>query len=127
MEVLALKLAPTAVRPPPRVTSYSGVGWMIAALVAAAGIYVRVRPWAGFNGQGFDEALYAHYLRQLIAVGLGGYPDIVDSYVAYQKTIPGSILPPTRFLYIFCAYGWHGLFGANRWRPFMRFPGCSAC
>jgi 4-amino-4-deoxy-L-arabinose transferase-like glycosyltransferase len=44
---------------------------------------------------------------------LGRYPDIVDGYIAYQKTIPGSILPPTRFLYIFCAYGWHGVFGGD--------------
>jgi hypothetical protein len=89
------------------------LGWTIGALIAAAGIFVRVIHWAGFSGRGFDEVLYAHYLRQLISVGLSRYPDIVDSYLAYQKTIPGSILPPTRFLYIFCAYGWHGVFGGE--------------
>ena len=87
--------------------------WLVGALIAAAGIGLRVVHWAGFSGRGFDEVLYAHYLRQLIAVGLGRYPDIVDGYLAYQKTIPGSILPPTRFLYIFCAYGWHGIFGGE--------------
>jgi 4-amino-4-deoxy-L-arabinose transferase-like glycosyltransferase len=87
--------------------------WLMGALIAAAGIALRVVHWAGFSGRGFDEVLYAHYLRQLITVGLGRYPDIVDSYLAYQKTIPGSILPPTRFLYIFCAYGWHGVFGGE--------------
>ena len=87
--------------------------WILAALIAALGIFVRSIHWAAFTGRGFDEALYAHYLRQLIAVGLGRYPDIVDSYLAYQKTIPGSILPPTRFLYIFCAYLWHGVFGGE--------------
>jgi hypothetical protein len=87
--------------------------WTIGALIAAAGVFVRLVHWAGFTGAGFDEVLYAHYLRQLMAVGLGRYPDIVDSYLAYQKTIPGSILPPTRFLYIFCAYAWHGIFGGE--------------
>ena len=87
--------------------------WSIGGLIAVAGICLRVVHWAGFSGPGFDEALYAHYLRQLMAVGLGRYPDIVDNYLAYQKTIPGSILPPTRFLYILCAYGWHGVFGGE--------------
>ena len=30
-----------------------------------------------------------------------------------RRKLPGSILPPTRFLYIFCAYAWHGLFGGE--------------
>ena len=81
--------------------------------VAAAGIALRTCHWAAFKGVGFDESLYRHYLGQLIRVGLSHYPDIVDSYLDYQKTIPGSILPPTRFLYILCAYGWHGLFGTE--------------
>ena len=74
---------------------------------------MRVCQWAKFQGLGFDEALYRHYLDHLCEVGLGNYPDIVNDYLAYQKTIPGSILPPTRFLYIFAAYGWHGLFGTE--------------
>ena len=102
--------------PAPRLSTRGHLAWLpwaVAACIAAAGIFVRVIHWAGFSGRGFDEVLYAHYLRQLLAVGLGRYPDIVDSYLAYQKTIPGSILPPTRFLYIFCAYGWHGIFGGE--------------
>ena len=87
--------------------------WAAAIIVAAAGIALRVCHWAAFTGQGFDEVLYAHYLAQLLKVGLGGYPDIVDSYMTYQKTLEGSILPPTRFLYIFCAYLWHGVFGGE--------------
>ena len=86
---------------------------MLTLAVAAAGIGVRLCHWAAFTGVGFDESLYRHYLGQLIHVGLGRYPDIVDSYLDFQKTIPGSILPPTRFLYILCAYGWHGLFGTG--------------
>ena len=87
--------------------------WMAAVLITLFGIFLRIWHWAAFKGRGFDEALYAHYLSQLIKVGLGGYPDIVDNYLAYQKTLEGSILPPTRFLYIFCAYLWHGVFGSE--------------
>ncbi len=86
---------------------------ILTVAVAVAGVALRTCHWAAFKGTGFDESLYRHYLGQLIRVGLGRYPDIVDSYLDFQKTIPGSILPPTRFLYIFCAYVWHGLFGAE--------------
>ncbi len=87
--------------------------WIATAVVAAAGMTLRVCHWAAFKGQGFDESLYAHYLSQLIQVGLGGYPDIVDAYLVIQRKLEGSILPPTRFLYIFCAYLWHGLTGSE--------------
>ncbi len=87
--------------------------WIATAAVAAAGLTLRLCHWAAFRGQGFDESLYAHYLSQLIKVGLGGYPDIVDAYLVIQQKLEGSILPPTRFLYIFCAYLWHGLFGSE--------------
>ena len=86
---------------------------ILTVAVLAAGIALRTVHWAAFRGMGFDEALYRNYLRELIRGGLGSYPDIVDGYLAFQKTIPGSILPPTRFLYILCAYGWHGLFGTE--------------
>ena len=88
-------------------------GMALTVVVAAAGVALRVFHWAAFTGRGFDEVLYAHYLAQLIRVGLGGYPDIVDGYMNVQKTLEGSILPPTRFLYIFCAYLWHEVSGGN--------------
>jgi 4-amino-4-deoxy-L-arabinose transferase-like glycosyltransferase len=109
MDALAVE---TAVAPPTGALQ-RWLPWVLGVVIAAGGICVRLIHWAGFSGHGFDEVLYAHYLRQLINVGLGRYPDIVDGYIAYQKTIPGSILPPTRFLYIFCAYGWHGVFGGD--------------
>lgn len=86
---------------------------LLALLVAAAGVFLRVHPWAMWRQMGFDEAYYAHYLDQLLQVGLGGYPDIVDAYKLHQQTLVGSVLPPTRFLYIFCAYLWHGAFGGD--------------
>lgn len=86
--------------------------------VAAAGIALRVVRWAGFHDMGFDEALYENYLRLLIDHGLTGYPDVVETYLVVQQRLIGSILPPTRFLYIFLAYGWHGAFGGERIEAF---------
>jgi 4-amino-4-deoxy-L-arabinose transferase-like glycosyltransferase len=104
----------------------------IAALgvVIAAGIFLRLpaslfengeafqslavlHPNPGFTEIGFDEGLYREYVNSLARVGLTNYSDIVDHYIEVQKTLPGSILPPTRFLYIFSAYVWHQLFGTE--------------
>jgi 4-amino-4-deoxy-L-arabinose transferase-like glycosyltransferase len=72
-----------------------------------------LHPAAKFSSIGFDEGLYQKYVNSLIAVGLSGYPQIVDHYIEVQKTLPGSILPPVRFLYIFAAYLWHQVFGVD--------------
>ena len=85
----------------------------LCLLTLVGGIVLRLVHWAKFQGVGFDESLYRHYLAQLVQVGLGGYPDIVEHYMGVQAKLPGSILPPTRFLYIFCAYCWHGAFGGD--------------
>ncbi len=105
--------APAA--PAPAADSTRPPSWfaLALALVALGGVALRLVHWRGFTGTGFDETLYVHYLNQLHKVGLGGYPDIVDEYLAVQRTLEGSILPPTRFLYIFCAYLWHGVFGGS--------------
>jgi 4-amino-4-deoxy-L-arabinose transferase-like glycosyltransferase len=66
-----------------------------------------------FTGIGFDEGLYRGYVNSLTTAGLTNYPSIVDRYIEVQKTLPGSILPPVRFLYIFVAYLWHSIFGTE--------------
>jgi len=66
-----------------------------------------------FTQVGFDESLYRQYLNTLIERGLGSYPDMVEDYITAQSKLPGAILPPVRFLYIFSAYLWHLLFGAE--------------
>ena len=86
---------------------------MLALLIFVGGCFLRIIKWAAWQKVGFDEAYFAHYLQQLATVGLGGYPDIVDAYKQHQQTLTGSVLPPTRFLYIFFAYGWHGAFGGG--------------
>ena len=74
-------------------------------LIVIFGILFRIVPWAGFNGVGFDEALYRKYVISLDRVGLVNYPDICAVYIEDQKQ-PGAVtkLPPTRFLYVYC--GW---------------------
>lgn len=59
---------------------------------------------------GFDEELYREYVEELSSKGLLHYPDIVVNYIEKQLKLPGSILPPVRFLYIFTAYLWHSVF-----------------
>ena len=72
-----------------------------------------LHPQAGFTGVGFDEGLYRKYVNSVIRTGLGDYSAIVDHYIEVQKTLPGSILPPVRFLFIFSGYLWHSLFGTE--------------
>jgi 4-amino-4-deoxy-L-arabinose transferase-like glycosyltransferase len=99
-------------------------------LVLAVGIFLRVppgefsqsgplhpiarfHPSPAFAQIGFDEHLYREYVNALSKDGLGSYPDVVQGYIDVQKTLPGSILPPLRFLYIFTAYLWHSIFGSE--------------
>jgi hypothetical protein len=86
------------------------VGFLLVAIV---GIFLRVYPSAGFTGIGYDEALYRDYVTNLINHGVTAYPDFAEQYVERQQKLPTVILPPTRFLYIFCAYLWHGVTGAD--------------
>jgi 4-amino-4-deoxy-L-arabinose transferase-like glycosyltransferase len=75
--------------------------------------FARLHIAPGFTQVGFDESLYRQYLNILIERGIGSYPDMVEDYITAQSKLPGAILPPVRFLYIFSAYLWHLLFGAE--------------
>ena len=103
---------------------------VLLAIIFAVGIFLRLTPHAfspgaslhsiavlhpqpAFNKIGFDEGLYREYVNALSKDGLGAYPDIVQGYIDVQKKLPGSILPPLRFLYIFTAYIWHSIFGSE--------------
>ncbi len=103
---------------------------VLLAIIFAVGIFLRLTPQAfapgaplhsiavlhpqpAFNKIGFDEGLYREYVNALNDGGLGSYPDIVQGYIDVQKKLPGSILPPLRFLYIFTASLWHSLFGSE--------------
>src|SRR3954464_6524478 len=81
--------------------------------VAILGIFLRVYPSAGFTDLGYDEGLYRGYVTDLINHGVTSYPDFAEHYVETQQKLPTVILPPTRFLYIFSAYLWHQVAGAD--------------
>jgi len=100
------------------------------AILLAVGIFLRIPPAAfnageplhsvsaihpqrGYDKSGYDERLYRIYVTSVITDGLGSYPNIVAQYREVQKKLPGSILPPMRFLYIGTAYVWHQLFGCD--------------
>lgn len=103
---------------------------VLLAIILAVGIFLRLTPGAFSPGGpvhflaplhpqpawtklGFDEGLYREYVNTLSKNGLSSYPDIVEGYIEVQKKLPGSILPPLRFLYIFSAYSWHSIFGSD--------------
>ena len=72
-----------------------------------------LHPKPKIEGLGADEGYYRLYVNDLSRVGIAAYPKIVDHYIEVQKGLTGSILPPVRFLFIFTAYLWHLLFGAD--------------
>src|SRR4051794_18735738 len=69
----------------------------------------------GFTGVGVDEGLYSSYTRAVMLKGVSSYPEIVRQYIAIQRQMPGSmsILPPTRFLYIFSSSLWGKIFSCD--------------
>jgi Dolichyl-phosphate-mannose-protein mannosyltransferase len=82
-------------------------------VIGLAGIALRVYPSTSFTGIGYDEGLYRGYVTDLITHGITSYPDFAELYVERQQKLPAAILPPTRFLYIFSAYLWHEVSGAE--------------
>jgi len=102
----------------------------LLAIIFAVGIFLRITPQAFSPGAtfhflaplhpqpawtkiGFDEGLYREYVNALRKDGLSSYPAIVQGYIEVQKELPGSILPPLRFLFIFTAYLWCSTFGSE--------------
>jgi 4-amino-4-deoxy-L-arabinose transferase-like glycosyltransferase len=102
----------------------------LLAIILAVGIFLRITPQAFSPGAtfhflaplhpqpawtkiGFDEGLYREYVDALAKDRLSSYPAIVQGYIEIQKELPGSILPPLRFLYIFAAYLWRSTFGSE--------------
>ncbi|HEY6205973.1 MAG TPA: phospholipid carrier-dependent glycosyltransferase [Chthoniobacterales bacterium] len=107
---------------------FGTISLIALALILSLGIFWRI-PSAAFTGApaplrvvhlnstmkglGFDENLYRAYVNVLIARGITSYPDLAEEYVTVQDRLTSAILPPTRFLYIFTAYLWHQIFGAD--------------
>jgi len=104
---LALVLfAGTFLRLPPSLFSDNGPLRTLAAL--------HPNPkWHNMQLVGVDEDLYRGYVNEVSAKGLTHYPDVVLGYIEKQVKLPGSILPPVRFLFIFAGYVWHSVFGTE--------------
>lgn len=103
---------------------------ILLAIIFAVGIFLRLPPQAfapgaplhsiamlhpqpAFHQIGFDENLYRQYVNHLSKTGIASYPDMVESYIATQSTLPNAVLPPVRFLYILSAYTWLSIFGSE--------------
>src|SRR5258708_7737116 len=113
IQTAPMKLAPAPEPEAPKFASMptsapsARASWLLAASILAAGLFLRIWPWAGFTGTGFDEALYRDNVIRLDKVGIIGYPAICQLYLEDQRK-PDVItkLPPTRFFYIYAAWMW---------------------
>ena len=85
-------------------------GILIALLL---GCGLRLAPTAAFTGIGFDEQLYQYYTSRLNEVGVMNFPKLVEEYITRQAELTSAILPPTRFMYIFCGHLWCQVSGQN--------------
>jgi 4-amino-4-deoxy-L-arabinose transferase-like glycosyltransferase len=101
--VVLIFLAGTFLRLPPALFDESG------PLHGLAPLHPNSK-WHQMQLVGVDEELYRGYVEEVSNKGLTHYPDIVVGYIEKQLKLPGSILPPVRFLYILAGYLWHSLF-----------------
>lgn len=84
--------------------------WMLLTLILfTMGIILRTSLIATHASIGFDENLYQMYVGALQQIGLTDFPNLVQNYIEYQKSLPRAVLPPTRFLYIFFGYLYAGI------------------
>lgn len=66
--------------------------------------------WHDMDLVGVDEELYRGYVEELNNKGILRYQEIISGWIQKQVKLPGSILPPVRFLYIFTGHIWSTLF-----------------
>jgi len=81
--------------------------------VLSVGVWLRLPTAAHASRKGFDEAYYEKYVTSLGKLGLGGWPTLIESYIAEQKTQPLAFLPPTRVLFLGSAHGWSQITGTT--------------
>ena len=87
--------------------------WLAALCIFAVGCFLRIHPWMGFKGIGFDEALYRGYVEVLHEKGFSDMPNLSAAFLERQSKMEGAILPPTRFVYIAAATTWRNTFFAD--------------
>ena len=97
--------------------------WVAALCIFAIGCFLRIHPWLGFKGIGFDEALYRGYVESLHERGFSAMPELSSEFLERQSKMEGAILPPTRFIYIAAATTWRNTFFPDTPRePDLRAP-----
>ncbi len=118
---IGVAAAPEPIAPPAR---SSLMIWLAVLAIFAVGCFLRIHPWLGFKGIGFDEALYRGYVETLHHKGFSEMPNLSAAYFEKQSKMDGAILPPTRFLYIAAATTWRNTFFADTpAAPDLRAPG----
>src|SRR5437899_4362703 len=65
-------------------------------VILSAGIFLRAWPTTGFHGVGYDEGIYARYVKTALKEGIWNYPDIVRAYVKWQEERSDAVVPATR-------------------------------
>ena len=131
---LKLENVATSRSPLPLITPVNHLKpWMFIGLglILAVGIFLRLPPMLfaahkaplrslsaihfnpGFDGIGYDENLYRGYVDDLTRYGLVSYPDFAERYLVVQTRLPGAILPPTRFVYVYSGYLCHLVFDTD--------------
>ncbi|HWB58668.1 MAG TPA: phospholipid carrier-dependent glycosyltransferase [Chthoniobacteraceae bacterium] len=109
---------PPEENPPSAPGMRAPLNWGVIALLLAlllAGVALRIFAPPPYATGGHDEFLYMRFVQELNVAGISYYPAIVQDYNANQlKADPAdpdvAKLPPTRFLYIFCASCWDQAF-----------------
>jgi 4-amino-4-deoxy-L-arabinose transferase-like glycosyltransferase len=77
--------------------------WSLALLITVlgAGIFLRAWPSTGFGQTGYDEGVYARYVKTALKEGgVSSYPELVIAYVQWQKERPDAVVPPTRLTFL---------------------------
>ena len=106
--------AATEAIPAPKIVPRTSASiWIAALCIFAIGCFLRIHPWLGFKGIGFDEALYRGYVEALHERGFSNMPNLSAAFLEKQSKMDGAILPPTRFLYIAAATTWRNTFFAD--------------
>lgn len=102
-----MRLAPMSARPP-LLRSPFFYAWL---LILSFGVWLRLPTAAHSSRKGFDEAYYEKYVTSLGKIGLGGWPTLIESYIAEQKEQRLAFLPPTRVLFLGSAHVWSQITG----------------
>ena len=81
-----------------RASSHRVGKWSLALMfvILSAGIFLRAWPTTGFHGVGYDEGIYARYVKTALKEGIWNYPDIARAYVKWQEERSDAVVPATR-------------------------------